>query len=69
MIYDKYQFRIPEGKMVRMIVNTDAKNEADDSMPLYTRCLAINLITAALLRLILEMRKARTAWKTAMTRF
>ena len=30
MIYDKYQFRIPEGKMVRMIVNTDAKNEADD---------------------------------------
>ena len=30
MIYEKYQFRIPEGKMVRMIVNTDAKNEADD---------------------------------------
>ena len=30
MIYDKYQFSIPEGKMVRMIVNTDAKNEADD---------------------------------------
>ena len=34
MIYDKYQFRIPEGKMVRMIVNTDAKNEADDQLSL-----------------------------------
>lgn len=30
MIYNKYHFRIPEGKMVRLIVNTDAKNEADD---------------------------------------
>lgn len=30
MIYNDYHFRIPEGKMVRMIVNTDAKNEADD---------------------------------------
>lgn len=69
MIYDKYQFRIPEGKMVRMIVNTDAKMKQMTSMPLYTRCLVLNLITAALLRLILEMRKARTAWRTAMTRF
>lgn len=30
MIYDHYQFKIPEGKRVRLIVNTDAKNEADD---------------------------------------
>lgn len=30
MIYDKYSFTIPEGKMLRVITNTDAKNEADD---------------------------------------
>lgn len=30
MIYDTYHFRIPEGKMVRLIINSDAKNEADD---------------------------------------
>jgi len=30
MVYNNYHFRIPEGKMVRLIVNTDAKNEADD---------------------------------------
>lgn len=30
MIYDKYHYRIPEGKRVRLIVDSDAKNEADD---------------------------------------
>ena len=30
MVYNNDHFRIPEGKMVRLIVNTDAKNEADD---------------------------------------
>lgn len=30
MIYDNYRFKIPEGKRVRLIINTDAKNEADD---------------------------------------
>ena len=30
MIYDNYNYRIPEGKRVRLIVNTDAKNEGDD---------------------------------------
>jgi inosine-uridine nucleoside N-ribohydrolase len=30
MTYDKYQFRVPEEKMVRLITDTDAKNEADD---------------------------------------
>lgn len=30
MIYDKYEFRVPESKMIRVIVDTDAKNEADD---------------------------------------
>ena len=30
MIYDNYKYRIPEGKRVRLIVNTDAKNEGDD---------------------------------------
>ena len=30
MVYNNYHFRIPEGKMVRLIVNTDAKNGADD---------------------------------------
>ena len=30
MVYNNYHFRIPEGKMVRLIVNTDAKNDADD---------------------------------------
>ncbi len=30
MIYDKYQFRVPREKMVRVITDTDAKNEADD---------------------------------------
>lgn len=30
MIYNQYHFTIPEGKMARLIINTDAKNEADD---------------------------------------
>jgi len=30
MIYDKYMFNVPEQKMIRVITNTDAKNEADD---------------------------------------
>ncbi|MDR0909217.1 MAG: nucleoside hydrolase [Spirochaetaceae bacterium] len=30
MIYDKYAFKVPECKQVRVITDTDAKNEADD---------------------------------------
>ena len=30
MIYNDYQFKVPSEKMVRVITNTDAKNEADD---------------------------------------
>lgn len=30
MIYNKYAFPVPKEKMVRVITNTDAKNEADD---------------------------------------
>lgn len=30
MVYDKYRFKVPEEKMIRLIVDTDAKNEADD---------------------------------------
>lgn len=30
MIYDNYKFKVPEEKMVRVITNTDAKNEGDD---------------------------------------
>lgn len=30
MIYNKYHYRIPEGKTFRLIINSDAKNEADD---------------------------------------
>ena len=30
MRYTDYKFHVPEEKIVRLIVNTDAKNEADD---------------------------------------
>ncbi len=30
MVYKNYRFTVPEEKMVRVITNTDAKNEADD---------------------------------------
>lgn len=30
MIYNKYAFTVPQEKQVRLITNTDAKNEADD---------------------------------------
>jgi len=30
MVYQDYQFSVPAEKMIRVIVNTDAKNEADD---------------------------------------
>jgi purine nucleosidase len=30
MIYDKYNYTIPKGMSIRVITNTDAKNEADD---------------------------------------
>ncbi len=30
MIYNDYQFHVPESKIVRVITDTDAKNEADD---------------------------------------
>ena len=30
MIYDNYHFQVPKEKMVRVITDTDAKNEADD---------------------------------------
>lgn len=30
MIYDNYQFHVPKEKLIRVIIDTDAKNEADD---------------------------------------
>lgn len=30
MIYDNYEFKVPKEKLVRVITDTDAKNEADD---------------------------------------
>lgn len=30
MVYDKYSFKVPQEKQVRVIMDTDAKNEADD---------------------------------------
>lgn len=30
MIYDRYQFKVPSRKLVRVIMDSDAKNEADD---------------------------------------
>lgn len=30
MIYDNYLFKVPKNKQIRVIINTDAKNEADD---------------------------------------
>lgn len=30
MIYNKYSYTVPDQKMIRVITNTDAKNEADD---------------------------------------
>src|SRR5690554_6339312 len=30
MIYDKYSFKVPDEKRVRVITDSDAKNEADD---------------------------------------
>lgn len=30
MIYNKYKYNVPKEKMVRVIIDTDAKNEADD---------------------------------------
>jgi len=30
MIYDRYGFKVPQQKMIRVITDTDAKNEADD---------------------------------------
>jgi hypothetical protein len=30
LIYDKYQFQVPEEKKIRLITDTDAANEADD---------------------------------------
>jgi len=29
-IFSKYRFKVPDGKKIRLIINTDAKNEADD---------------------------------------
>ena len=34
MIYDQCSYRIPEGKTIRVITDTDAKNEADDQYAL-----------------------------------
>lgn len=30
MVYDQYEFKVPKEKQIRVITNTDAKNEADD---------------------------------------
>ena len=30
MVYDRYEFPVPQEKQVRLITDTDAKNEADD---------------------------------------
>lgn len=30
MVYDKYEFQVPIEKQIRVIIDTDAKNEADD---------------------------------------
>lgn len=51
MIYNDYRFTVPEEKMVRVITNTDAKNEADDQFAivqtlLSPRCDNVGMIAA-----------------------
>ncbi len=51
MIYDNYKFKVPQEKMVRVITNTDAKNEADDQFAivqtlLSPRCDNVGFIAA-----------------------
>ena len=51
MVYNQYQFTVPEEKMVRVITDTDAKNEADDQFAivqtlLSPRCDNVGMIAA-----------------------
>ncbi len=43
MIYSDYQFKVPEQKMVRVITDTDAKNEADDQFAIVQTLLSPKL--------------------------
>jgi purine nucleosidase len=45
MIYNKYNFKIPEGREIRVITDTDAKNEADDQYAIVHTLLSPDLIT------------------------
>lgn len=43
MIYHDYQFTVPEEKQIRVITNTDAKNEADDQFAIVQTLLSPKL--------------------------
>lgn len=43
MVYDKYTFTVPEEKQVRVITDTDAKNEADDQFAIVQTLLSPKL--------------------------
>ena len=64
----KHPFDIPESKKVRLIINTDAKNEADDQYAIVHALLTHALRLLELPQPTLELAGRIIRWKKAMTR-
>ena len=43
MTENRYHFEVPESKKIRLIINTDAKNEADDQYAIVHRIVDASL--------------------------
>lgn len=65
MVYD---FRVPESKKIRAIIDTDAKNEADDQFAIVHHLLTPKFKVKGSLALILRrnwMKAKNSRWKRA----
>ena len=61
MVYDRYQFRVPTQKTVRVITDTDAKNEADDQFAIVQALLSPKFDNRGFIAAHFGTRKSQTS--------
>lgn len=66
MRYQDYVFQVPEEKVVRLITDTDAKNEADDDFAVVQALLSPKIENVGLVGPITALAGMRTVCRKAM---
>ena len=74
MRYTDYKFHVPEEKIVRLIVDTDAKNEADDQFAIVQALLSPKFENVGMVAAIMERdtqipwNAVTGSWRLSLTR-